>query len=604
MTRHAHYLRTHESPTMPHNVVWFDTETDPEHIDPDTMVHRLSFGWAAHRRTSRSGEWSAPNWRRFTTAREFWLWVASKTRPKVKTLAFCHNTNFDLPVLDVFGELQSLGWRLHQAVIEGPPTILTFKRGSRTLQILDTLNIWRMPLATLGEHIGLEKLPFPDANATTEEWNRYGKRDVEIIMAACLAWWALISERDMGGFANTLAGQALRTYRYRHLSHRVLCDNNDRALGMARAAYVGGRTECRYIGHCGESTYLLDINSMYPHVMREHQYPTILRSVRTFIDTDELARWCDDGCAVADVELVTDMPAYPKQWDGKLIFPVGRFRTQLSTPEIQYAVERGHITKIYGACRYDSAPLFRSFIDEGYAWRQEYKAAGNKVGDFLVKINMNSLYGKFGQRGIVYEREYNTKDRRALVWEDVNAETGEITRFRQLGGLVQVQSTESESRDSHPAIAAHVTAHARMLLWRLERLAGDGHVLYMDTDSLLVDQVGYQRLLSHCDSGRLGALKLEGQFGDVEIYGPKDYVFGSKYRCKGVKKSALWTSPNQVEQEKWSSLRGLVRSGQTDRATTTRIRKKLKRSYTKGAVGADGWVSPLVFDGDALVSEG
>ena len=599
--RHAHYMKPNHKSETPQNAIWFDTETKDAGTDPDAMVHRLDFGWAVHRRRNNSGEWSSPGWRRFTGRREFWTWVTSKTRPKVKTYVFCHNTSFDVPVMDAFGELSALGWRLHMACIDAPPTILTWRKGTKTIQLLDTLNIWRMPLAKLGEHIGLPKLPFPGENASTAEWNTYGKRDTEIIMAACIGWWDLLLRRDMGGFASTLAAQAFRTYRHRHLPKGLLIDADEKALKMARDAYVGGRTECRFIGIYREPTYLLDINSMYPAVMRSERYPLALQSRRTFIDSAELSRWCDTGCAVADVTLNTDVPAYPKKHDGKLVFPVGEFRTSLSTPEIQYALERGHIARIHGACRYSSAPIFRSFVDEMYAWRLEFRERGDETSAWMVKILMNSLYGKFGQRGIVYERSHNIRDLRAMAWDDLDAETGIVTRYRQLGGLVQVQSDDSESRESHPAVASHVCAYARCNLFRFESIAGTDRVFYMDTDSLLVDRVGYERLKPHIDESRLGALKLEGQFDEITIHGPKDYVFGDKYRCKGVKASALWSGPCTVHQEKWSSLRGLLRSGRTTDPTTTKVSKTLSRNYTKGIVDESGRVRPLTFKGDTVL---
>jgi len=40
---------------------------------------------------------------------------------------------------------------------------------------------------------------------------------------------------------------------------------------------------------------------------------------------------------------------------------------------------------------------------------------------------------------------------------------------------VQQREPGGESRDSFPAIAGHITAYARMELWRIIRLAGEGN---------------------------------------------------------------------------------------------------------------------------------
>jgi len=158
--------------------------------------------------------------------------------------------------------------------------------------------------------------------------------------------------------------------------------------------------------------------------------------------------------------------------------------------------------------------------------------------------------------------------------------------------VVQELQREEESAGSHPAIAAHVTANARMLLWSLVADAGRDNVYYCDTDSLLVNDTGLNRLRARIDATRLGALKHEGTYTDWEIRGAKDYRFGDKTKLKGVRPSAEWLDADTVRQEKWSGLKGLLRAGNLDRPTTRLIEKHLSRRYDKGVIGPDGCVSP------------
>lgn len=592
--RRAHFIQPNHATQVPQNAIWFDTETTPDMPDPDTQVHRLSFGWAAYRRRGRGGAFLAPEWLRFETIRGFWEWVVSHTRPKTRLYLFCHNTSFDLPVLDCFGVLPALGFELKRACIDAPPTLLTFKRDTANITILDTLNIWRLPLAKIGEHIGLPKLPMPKPEDSREAWDTYGKRDVEIIMSVCIQWWDMLERDDLGGFAHTLAGQALRTYRHKYMRYKILAEDDPLSLEVSRAAYYGGRTECFFIGKTRRKLYLLDVNSMYPAVMKAHKYPSILAHRTHYADLELLERWLRDFCVCARVVLQTDEPCYPLKRDGKLLFPTGLFVTYLSTPELQHALSKGHILEVGDVCAYTPANLFVDFVTDMYARRLRAAAEGDHVGSWLYKILQNSLYGKFGQRGIVWSPAGSADDLTARRWVELDASTGAVIRWRQLAGLVQHQEDESESRDSVPAIAAHVTAHARMLLWSRICEAGRREVLYSDTDSLLVTRKGYQRLKRYLHPTELGALKLEGEYEDATIYGPKDYVFGAKFRCKGVRTSALWLDPNTIEQDKWSSLRGLLAAGSLDSPTTRRIVKRLRRSFDKGTVGRDGWVTPLV----------
>ena len=169
-----------------------------------------------------------------------------------------------------------------------------------------------------------------------------------------------------------------------------------------------------------------------------------------------------------------------------------------------------------------------------------------------------------------------------------------MTRHRQLGGLVQTRNEEAESRDSFPAIAAHVTAYARMKLWEIITLAGVDNVLYCDTDSVLVNDTGKRNVAFITDKELMGKLSVKGSYSVCEIWGAKDYRFDQLSRTKGVRKDAIWHGTHDVEQVKWSGLRGLVAAGVTDKPITQRIKKHLNRLYDKGVLQPDGVVEPLL----------
>lgn len=598
--RRSHLLRPNKGCESPHDAIWCDTETIPK-IQPDgSERHYLNFGWAAHRRTARRDEWTTPDWLRFTSISQFWEWVESKLHGKTRLFLFAHNWGFDAPVLNVFRELPERGWSLTGSVIESPPVILKWRRGAYTLELIDTLNIWRVPLAKIGEAVGLPKLTMPAFDAPIEEWDIYGKRDTEIIMQACLAWWDFLKRNDLGGFAPTLASQALRTFRHRFMKHEILCDDNTKALSLARHALHGGRTEAYYIGKVPETIYKLDINSMYPAVMATGEMPTKVIGHYNNVALEELSRWVVDYAVCAAVVIATDEPVYPCVEEGRLLFPVGEFISYLSTPELVYALEHGHIRNTIRACVYEKAVIFKDYVEWFYHYRQQQAAAGNTLEAWNTKIMMNSLYGKFGQRGMHYEIIDHTEDLDIHVWSEIDAETGMIYKLRQYGGIVEQLTEEGESRDSHPAIAAHVTAYARMLLWSLQCSVGRENCYYSDTDSLWVNAEGYRRAKPWLDDSRLGFAKLEDTHKDVTIYGAKDYVIDDKRRIKGVRERVYTNPDGSFTQVRFSSLKGLLRTGRLDAPVVELHNKNLKRIYYKGNVGSDGWVSPFRFTlGDA-----
>ncbi len=595
--RKCHYLREDKTTTTPSHCVYFDTESVNRPIGKNKLEHMLTFGWACYRRKRTNGQWTTGRWFRFTDPKDFYTWIDSITLPKTKLYLFCHNTNFDLPLTDFFNNMKAIGYDLVFACIDAPPTICTMTRDKHKIVALDSLNFFRMPLKDIGKHVGLEKYDMPDVSVKSKEADRYCKRDVEIVYTAIEGWFKFLEDHDMGSFSNTVAGQSMKAFRHRFMPCKILIDDNEKATALSRRAYYGGRTECFYIGKLDEPLYLLDVNSMYPSVMRDNLMPVKIRTHRKNISVDKLKSFIDDYAVCADLTIETDIPVYPIRQNNKLIFPKGRFRTCLSTPEIKYLFHTGKVIEVHEASVYQKADIFSDYVNELYLSRQQAQARGDDVQALIFKLLLNSLYGKTGQKGQIWDGDMQIDDLSAACWVEINAKTGVATSKRKLAGLVQTLSGEQESRESFPAIAAHVTAHARLLLYGYINQAGRENVFYVDTDSLLVNESGYRRLSSAINSATLGMLKLEGQFTNGQIWGLKDYRFDNKERHKGVKKNAVWLSESKVQQDQWSSLRGILREGRLDKPTIKTIEKNLKREYNKGDVTPWGQVLPIRMTG-------
>jgi len=593
VSRFPHYLKPNKGGETPQNAIWFDTETRQYPTVEGEVEHRLWFGWACFSRTYAPGLWTEPEWFRFETPLEFWTWVLSKCRKKIRLYLFAHNLLFDARVVETFRFCREMGFSLSRSVIDSPPTILVWSREGCTIEMLDTLNWWRVPLASLGERVGLPKLPMPDESATAETWDTYCRRDVEVLERTLREWWGFLVSHDLGGFARTLAGQAFRTYRHRFMPCKIFIDANEKSLATARASYYGGRTECFFIGRLEEPVRVYDVNSMYPAVMRENVFPAVHLCHLRRPSLRELERWVSEFCVCARVTLATDEPVYPLRTKDKLIFPTGRFQTWLSTPEIAFALARGHVIDADDVAVYERAPLFSGFIDELYQRRLEATHRNDEAARYMLKILMNSLYGKFGQRGKLWAREGEAEDEGFKVWKELDYETGHIYSWRQYGGVLERLSEEPEGLESFPALAAHVTAYARMFLWRSICGAGFDNVLYADTDSLYVTARAWTALERASDKERLGAWKLERESPWVRIHGPKDYEMEGTRKTKGVKKNARWLDESTVQQEQWDSLRSALRGSENRSPRTKTVVKHLRRVYEKGVVLPSGRVLPF-----------
>lgn len=616
-SRRWHYVKPNENSETIQRCIFVDTETDPYELDEIYTGHRLRFGWAAETRRNAQGAWTKPIWTRFTSPEAFWLWCMSYTSRKHKTWMWCHNSSFDYPVLDAFRHLPLTGWKLESAIIDAPPTVVKYSMGrecdkeclpshhtpecqhrrksARTLVLCDTLNIWRMSLKELGQRIGLEKLTRPEAWGNQENDDYYCRRDVEIILRSVTEWADFLRDNDMGGFCPTIAAQAMRSFRHRWLDSRILIDANYLALGVARRSYRGGRCEAHRIGQTKGPIYSLDVNSMYPFVMSYAEMPVRLAGVTRYVQPYNLPSLLNQYCLCAHVRLNTDKPAYGIIHDGKLCFPTGRFDAYLCTPEIEYAVQHGHIEEVHLCASYEKAAAFKRFALDLYTHKEHASRSGKDVEARHWKLLLNSFYGKWGQNGRHWI-EIGTCDPSEFGGlPDINAQTKELVHIRHFGGKIYALAKEDESLESHPAIAAHICAHARMVLFAILEQAGPTEYLYCDTDGVLVTASGLDALRDRLDQHKLGCLKQIAICQDVLIYGCKDYVIDGKATLKGVRPDAESLDGKTYRQIKFSGMAGLLRADSLNMPLTSMVSKTLRRTYSKGVVGPDGWVSPLHF---------
>ncbi|KKL97563.1 hypothetical protein LCGC14_1833250, partial [marine sediment metagenome] len=536
---------------------------------------------------------STQEWFRFQTATDFWAWVESHTFAKCKTWIFAHNWNFDGSILRTGATLTGSDWQLTTYINDKPPVIIRWRKDGRTIQLIDSLNYFLGSLEYIGESIGISKLEMPHTDATPEDWDTYCKRDVEVLYQAIIGFRKAVKDLDLGNFQMTLASQAFTAYRHRFMDQQILIHDKFAVCKMEREGYYGGRTESFYLGTINASVYSLDFNSMYPAVMQKEDYPVKLFRVFKNVTLGNLVQLLETYCVVAEVLIDTDQPIYPKRINKRLCFPVGSWWGVLTTPELQYALRMGHIKETRLVSVYTKANLFRDYVTELYALRMDYRRDKNPVFEYVVKILLNSLYGKFGQNGQKWEdTEHTVEDSGGIIIEE-NPDTGQLSKYRVRLGKTQEFSRDGESENSFPGLAAHVTAYGRMMLWDAIQQAGEKNVYYTDTDSLIVNETGRRNLEALTDADRLGALKVEHSANNVTIWGAKDYRFGDTEKHKGIKKSANKLSNDTWEQDQFTSWDAQLAGGTEGFIPIRRITKTLHRTYRKGRRTDSGWVMPL-----------
>ena len=594
MLKLAHVLRPNNRSETPHNVIFFDIETKAVPIDDETRQMVFHLGWACFWRNMKKSRRIYETWHKIESPLAFWKWVDSKTMVKTTTYLVAHNADFDVTVMQGCTNLNKLGWRITDWWSNDGRYLITFKKENKRITIVDNMNIFPFSLEQIGADLGYPKLHVDFETVDDDTLSIYCFRDVEILICAWAKWLEFIKSEDLGNFAKTIAGQSFNAYRHRFMKAQIMIHDREETLKHERRAYCGGRTECFWVGRRqGVKTYKLDVNSMYPYVMKEYSYPVAAVHTVRNMPLTKLSKLLEDFLVIADVVISTDEPAYVRKDPAGLFFPVGEFETTLCTPELKYALDNWHIVSVGQVSWYKHDYIFRDFVDYFYNKRLEAKTAGQTAYALFYKLILNTLYGKFGQ--LIYGwKVIDNCDLGIYRQEKVyNAKTGKVTYYRYHDGVVEESMEPEEAFNSFPAISAHVTAYARMYLWQLIMTAGRKNVLYVDTDSLFVTEEGLANLRTFIDPKRLGALKVEGETDYLEISAPKVYRFGLETKTKGIRDNALYKGDGFYVQDQWTRLGTRVKHQLGEVYLIRKIEKHLSYEIRKGTVTVSGWIEPI-----------
>lgn len=593
--RPAHILKREKTLTIPRHFIFFDTETTQKKHDNGDIEQRFRLGWAVYYCRPYGRHKEVIDWFYFDNIGMFWDYVFNHSLPKQRLWIIARNVVFDFTVCKGWQYLRAEKYKLKFFHNNGVSAIVTVNKGNRSLAFLDSMNWFVESLAATGKRIGIPKMKINFATCTQQELSRYCRNDVLIEFENFRKFIRFLEDNTISRLCYTRASTAMAAYLLRHYHTPIYIHNNTEAIRLERESYKGGRCECFYIGEFeDENYYIVDVNSLYPSVMRNNQYPKKYEKILHNLSIQDGRDILKTRAMVAKVRIETNEPVYAIKRD-RTIFPIGTFNTTLCTPELKYAFDHNHIKEIYDCVVYEQAKIFVSYVETFYALRQQFKAGHVAEYEELCKKLLNSLYGKFGQKAENWDkiRECPNEPDHEIMYFCNNPR--KIIRQRYLLGSLFELVGYSESFDSFPAIAAHVTAYGRIYLWDLMVLAGVGNYFYCDTDSLIVNGAGLCNLANLMSDTKLGMLKLQEQGRHLIIRGLKDYTTESKSVIKGVRKNAQQLSNNTYEQQSWPTFKGLIRSNDINTYIVKNVTKHLTREYTKGVVNKTGIITPFVF---------
>jgi DNA polymerase type B, organellar and viral len=594
--RKQHYLRQLKPTKMPKRIIVFhaDAIIDKPTVDRPRPVAKLG-GVDMIELCLEDGQYRETDKGFACNAEQFWYGMRNAMLAKQTIFAFGLGTAFQLSLLGFWDLLESKQWsigheesketelrggklprpRKGMVVLSDPPTIVvSWPVGfSGSVKWLDLRNY------------GVDRIPDHKPDSTPCE------AIANWIRCFCHA----IMSGNHGGLQPTAASQAMRSFRSRQSRQPIYCHGDPTALELERESLAGGRCECFRLGMIRQKVFHLDFTAHYPAIAAFEPVPTKLTqvyspSVSTLKDDLE-----SGDCVTADVILETPAPWYPIKQDERVIFPIGRFRAVLATPEVLFALSYGHIVRVNKVCRYTSAAVFTRYISELLALRLWAKSEKKRELEACCKMICNSLFGKFAQRSWQWQDVPDKESPRPYKqWWQRDPETRLLLQWRSLAWRVQRSTPPEEGRESCPAITSHINSAGRVKLLRAMMGAGLPNVYYVDTDSVWTNGAGHSALSrgQWISDGEPGFLKLVGEYPWLRLLGIKHYETPTKHVHSGVPGHAI-----EVGQRKytWDSIERLSGSLARGCAPTGMVLNKVvsyTSPYRNGVVSKTGRVSP------------
>lgn len=338
-----------------------------------------------------------------------------------------------------------------------------------------------------------------DKYDVTEEVLTYVKHDVEIVALA------LREIKALGMDKMTTASCAYELYSKTNpfmYDYFPLLDVE--FLEKYRVAYRGGRSQVNpmYQDRIIYNVKRYDINSMYPHIMRNMELPIGKPIKQSSIGQRKFELYeVDIKFKLKDGHLPTLLKKNVVFGDGSYyIESDGLERICISSIDYEillrhYDIEIIQFIEIWGFNTMRG--LFDNYIDKWYKIKQEHQGAWRVV----AKLMLNSLYGKFGSR---------CKGK------------GKIPILNECGILAHEYTEEVDMKRYYLPVAIAITSYAHLLIDNAIINTGVGNFVYCDTDSVhtlgeLSDEM--------VDNQELGKFKLEGVELKSRYVRQKTYVY-------------------------------------------------------------------------------
>ena len=462
-------------------------------------------------------------------------WVNHK-----RIVCYFHNLEFDLATFMTAEEVA-----ISRKICAGSKII---RLNFGAVEFRDSLALLTTSVASLGDSFRLPKGKTPQkfidgdsSQGLNSDDLVYCERDIDIVIFAlndllefywkCCKIGSDFDEYDdaiPAGFCLPLTAASLA---YRIYSASFWCFEFNTiyikkdAFFDTLKTYYGGRVQVfAEAGKIYSKTYVYDINSLYPSVMTGNYYPHPKYCYKEKCSVSALKlKMAQDRLVWGEFEMVAGKNAVlflpSTDENGRRNYNQKEFSGWLCQPEIQFALENGwrinRVKTLYSAVKIRP---FDSYVNYFYNLRKKFQANGDSR-EYFVKILLNSLYGKFGQKDNT-DRIENPDKIKAIMADSNWPESYEIGYYTKNLWYLTEKKSGRPSKNTWAGFSAFTTSYARV---KLAESIRDNPTLYCDTDSIHT-QISPEKIDLPL-TNEIGDWKLEYVGEKSQFWEPKAYRF-------------------------------------------------------------------------------
>lgn len=586
----AHYVGRNHATTLPRRFVYLDSEARQVEVGTSRRQTLRLAVVGFQTRSADDDAWSTCRYATCRSGREIWENVVSVTRAKARTVVVAHNLAYDLRITDALTQLPALGWEMKRINIGNGRSWATFGNGNRTLALVDSMSWVPYPLGELASMVGMRKCDLPAWNDTEAAWEQRCRTDVDILAEVWRRLMDWVSDNDLGQWRVTGAGQSWSAFRHRFMHDELLVHDDERARDAERQATYAGRCEAWRHGKCANGPFSeWDFTGAYAAVGRDDEVPVRLHRHHGALD---LGQWADlriSSAVLARVSVTTAEPTLPVVFEGRIVWPVGTFNGCYWDNEIDLAITNGASVTIHEAWVYDKASALHDFCKWVLELIDERNTSVEPIVKLMLKHWSRALIGRFGARWPQWANAGTVSDPHVRRWQDLNGDTGERTEWFQLGHRMMTSTEVRDAPDCMPQIMSYVVAACRVRLWNAAKVAGFEHVMYLDTDSIITDRVGTERLRNTPVDG----LRIKRAFRSLEVLGPRQYIADGAVRAAGLPRNATKVGKRSFIADTWRTLDTSLRHGEHDSVVVSKRRSELRATDRRRVHLPGGHTEPI-----------